>query len=41
MTIKLIAKQHHATFNSIRQQDATANEFWSARRLARVLEYSE
>ena len=41
MTDKHIAKQHHATFESIRQQDAAGNEFWSARKLAKVLEYSE
>jgi DNA-damage-inducible protein D len=36
-----IANQHHATFESIRQQDAAGNEYWSARKLAKVLEYSE
>lgn len=36
-----IAKQHHATFEDIRQLDAAGNEFWSARQLAKVLEYSE
>ena len=41
MTEKRIAKQHHATFESIRQQDAAGNEYWSARKLAKVLEYSE
>src|SRR5450759_2215409 len=41
MTDKRIAKQHHATFESIRQQDAAGNEYWSARKLAKVLEYSE
>lgn len=41
MTNKRIAKQHHATFENIRQQDAAGNEFWSARKLSKVLEYSE
>jgi len=41
MTNKRIAEQHHATFESIRQQDAAGNEYWSARKLAKVLEYSE
>lgn len=36
-----LSKQHHATFESIRQLDAQGNEFWSARQLAKVLEYSE
>ena len=41
MNAKRIANQHHATFENIRQQDAAGNEFWSARTLAKVLEYSE
>ena len=41
MTDQRIAKRHHATFDSIRQQDAAGNEYWSARKLAKVLEYSE
>jgi DNA-damage-inducible protein D len=41
MTNKRIAQQHHATFESIRQFDADGNEFWLARQLAKVLEYSE
>ena len=41
MTDQRIAKRHHATFESIRQQDAAGNEYWSARKLAKVLEYSE
>lgn len=32
---------HHTTFETIRQQDEAGNEFWSARQLAKVLEYSE
>ena len=36
-----ISTQHHATFESIRQIDDAGNEFWSARQLARVLEYSQ
>ncbi len=41
MNAQRIANQHHATFEGIRQQDAEGNEFWSARRLSKVLEYSE
>ena len=41
MTDKRISKLHHDTFESIRQQDAEGNEYWSARKLAKVLEYSE
>lgn len=36
-----VSTQYHATFDGIRQLDHTGNEFWSARQLARVLEYSE
>lgn len=36
-----ISTQHHATFEGIRQSDEAGNEFWSARQLAKVLEYSE
>ncbi|MCL2075214.1 MAG: DNA damage-inducible protein D [Betaproteobacteria bacterium] len=38
---KNINKQHHATFESIRQKDENDHEFWRARQLAKVLEYSE
>lgn len=38
---KSIAAQHHQTFEGIRQFDAEGNEYWTARQLARVLEYSE
>lgn len=41
MTRQRISKQHHATFENIRQVDDDGNEFWLARPLARVLEYSE
>ena len=40
-TGKPIVDQHHQTFESIRQFDADGNEYWMARQLARVLEYSE
>lgn len=36
-----IADQNHQTFEGIRQFDAEGNEYWTARQLARVLEYSE
>lgn len=41
MTNKRISEQHHATFDSIRQQDEEGNEYWNARQLAVVLEYSQ
>jgi DNA-damage-inducible protein D len=41
MTNKRILEQHHATFDSIRQQDEGDNEYWNARQLAVVLEYSQ
>lgn len=41
MTPKRIANQHHATFEGIRQLDATGQEFWLARQLAEVLDYSQ
>jgi DNA-damage-inducible protein D len=36
-----VDKLHHATFEGVRQADQADNEFWSARQLAKVLEYSE
>jgi len=41
MTEKQIRKQHQTTFDSIRHLDTENNEFWLARELARVLEYSQ
>lgn len=41
MTDKSIAKQHHATFEGIRQLDEAGQEFWLARQLAEVLDYSQ
>ena len=41
MTAKRVVAQHHETFEGIRQFDADGNEFWIARQLAKVLEYSE
>jgi len=41
MTEKKIEKQHHATFESIRHVDEDGSEFWLARPLAKVLDYSE
>jgi DNA-damage-inducible protein D len=41
MTDKRIAKQHHATFESIRHFDESGQEFWLARQLAEVLNYSQ
>jgi DNA-damage-inducible protein D len=36
-----ISQQHHQTFGSIKRKDADDNEFWLARELSRVLDYSE
>ncbi|MBL8511409.1 MAG: DNA damage-inducible protein D [Betaproteobacteria bacterium] len=41
MTEKKISKRHHATFDGIRHLDEAGNEFWQARQLAKVLDYSE
>lgn len=41
MTEKRIAEKHHATFESLRHFDADGNEYWQARQLAGVLEYSQ
>jgi DNA-damage-inducible protein D len=41
MTKKRIANQHHATFESIRHIDDAGQEFWLARQLAEVLDYSQ
>ncbi|MEI8574363.1 hypothetical protein J0667_20700 [Methylomonas sp. WH-1] len=41
MTTKHIAEQHHATFENIRRLDDNGNEFWLARALSKVLDYSE
>ena len=41
MTKKRIANQHHATFESIRHTDDAGQEFWLARQLAEVLDYSQ
>lgn len=38
---KKITNQHHASFEGIRQRDEASHEFWSARQLAKALEYSE
>ncbi|MCY1541594.1 hypothetical protein D9M68_772950 [compost metagenome] len=36
-----VTTQHYATFEDIRQRDPDGNEFWLARQLGKVLEYSE
>lgn len=41
MADKPIAQQHHETFEGIRQMDPDGNEFWLARQLAKVLDYSQ
>ncbi|MGI6656783.1 MAG: hypothetical protein ACOX5Z_08195 [Desulfobulbus sp.] len=41
MTAKHVTEKHHATFDGIRHLDEDGNEFWLARQLNRILEYSE
>jgi len=41
MTEKHIEERHRATFDAIRHVDDAGNEFWRARELANVLEYSQ
>jgi DNA-damage-inducible protein D len=41
MPDKAIVQQHHATFESIRHVDDEGNEFWLARQLSPVLDYSQ
>lgn len=41
MSPRKIANQHHATFESIKQLDGEGNEYWLARSLGKVLDYSE
>ena len=41
MTQPPVARQHHTTFESMRQTDSEDNEFWLARQLAKVLEDSQ
>lgn len=35
------ATKHHATFENIKQHDSDGNEYWLARQLSKVLEYSQ
>lgn len=41
MSEKRIAEKHHATFENLRRFDDDGNEFWQARQLAKIFEYSE
>jgi DNA-damage-inducible protein D len=41
MTSRKISKQHHDTFDGIRHLGEAGEEFWRARQLAQVLEYSQ
>lgn len=36
-----LSKQHTSLFESIKEIDENSNEFWGARKLSKVLEYSE
>ncbi len=38
---KDIEKKHHRTFEELRETDESGQEFWTGRRLSKVLEYSE
>jgi len=38
---KELSRKHHSLFEGIKHTDANGNEFWSARELSKVLEYSE
>jgi DNA-damage-inducible protein D len=41
MSNKQITQQHHITFESIKHSDAKGREFWLARTLSKVLDYSQ
>ena len=41
MIEKRVVQKHHATFEAIRHLDGVGHEFWQARELAGVLEYSQ
>jgi DNA-damage-inducible protein D len=41
MVEKRLSQQHQATFDGIRHRDDRGGEYWRARQLAQVLEYSE
>ncbi len=41
MTGKQISQEHQATFDEIRHTDEEGHEYWLARQLSRVLDYSE
>ncbi|MBX9721800.1 MAG: DNA damage-inducible protein D [Candidatus Obscuribacterales bacterium] len=38
---KDIETKHHQTFENLRELDESGNEFWTARKLSKILEYSE
>jgi len=38
---KGIEKQHYKTFEEIKEQTSDGKEFWTARKLSKVLKYSE
>ncbi len=41
MNDRSVSTQHHATFEGLRQVDEDGNEYWMARQLAGVLDYSQ
>lgn len=41
MSDQNIIKQQHLTFESIKHQDASGNEYWNSRELSKIIGYSE
>jgi DNA-damage-inducible protein D len=41
MNGKSIVKKHYQTFDSIKETDSEAREFWTSRKLSKILNYSE
>ena len=41
MSTQDLSQNHQATFDSIKHFDEQGNEYWQARQLAKILEYSE
>jgi DNA-damage-inducible protein D len=41
MTDSPVSRQHHASFEGLRQLDDAGNEYWLARKLATALDYSQ
>ena len=41
MNGKDIEKKHYQTFDSIKETDSEGREFWTSRKLSKILDYSE